>query len=197
MTKELKPEELCDCPTWADFCPLQPKSSPMKRSRCWRCRLKVKVQLAKDTEVCPECVEGYIERGEPEGTFGSWYPCPTCNGSGRVANVGEIRSSPTIICLCGSTRFVDTFNEWRQRLTLEGKIVLSIELVSPQTEREDPQHSNFKVKRSLDELHLRKIDLADEVMILNVGWYIGESTRNELNYALKLGKPIIYLEGEK
>ena len=47
MTEELKPEELCDCPTWADFCPLQPKSSPMKRSRCWRCRLKVKVQLGE------------------------------------------------------------------------------------------------------------------------------------------------------
>jgi len=102
---------------------------------------------------------------------------------------------PIVVCLCGSTRFVDTFNEWRKTLTLEGKIVLSIELVLPQSEREDPQHNNFQVKQMLDELHLRKIDLADEVMILNVGGYIGESTRNELNYAISKRKRIIYLEG--
>ena len=83
MENELKPEELCDCPTWADFCPLQPKSSPMKRSRCWRCRLKVKAQLAKDTEVCPDCVNGMIsEAGRGSDGF---EKCPTCNGSGRVA----------------------------------------------------------------------------------------------------------------
>ena len=99
-----------------------------------------------------------------------------------------------VICLCGSTRFVDTFNKWRKKLTLEGKIVVSIELVIPQSEREDPQHSNYKVKQMLDELHLRKIDLADEVMILNVGGYIGESTRKEIDYAENIGKPIKYLE---
>ena len=102
-----------------------------------------------------------------------------------------------IICLCGSTRFVDTFNEWRKRLTLENKIVVSIELVLPQSTREDPQHNDYKTKTMLDELHLRKIDLADEVMILNVGGYIGESTTNEINYAKLLGKPIIYLESKE
>ncbi len=101
---------------------------------------------------------------------------------------------PKIICLCGSTRFVGTFNEWRKRLTLEGNIILSIELVLPQSEREDPQHHNYKVKQMLDELHLRKIDLADEIFILNVGGYIGESTSREVTYAQKLGKPIKYLE---
>ncbi len=113
----------------------------------------------------------------------------------QLAKYNKRLDRPKIVCLCGSTRFVDTFNEWRRRLTLEGKIVVSIELVLPQSEREDPQHSNFKVKQKLDELHLRKIDLADEVMILNVGGYIGESTRNELNYAKELGKNINYLEG--
>jgi len=101
---------------------------------------------------------------------------------------------PRIICLCGSTRFVDVFNEWRKKLTLEGKIVLSIELVLPQSEREDPQHSNFEVKQALDELHLRKIDIADEVFILNKNGYIGESTSREIAYAQKQGKPIKYLE---
>ena len=104
---------------------------------------------------------------------------------------------PIVVCLCGSTRFVDTFNQWRQILTLEGKIVLGIEIVLPQAHRDDPQHSDFKTKRMLDELHLRKIDLADEVMILNVGGYIGESTRNELEYAKANGKKIIFLEAVK
>ena len=72
--------------------------------------------------------------------------------------------------------------------------MLSIEIVLPQTKREDPQHNDYKVKRMLDELHLRKIDLADEVMILNVNGYIGESTRNELDYAISKGKKIIFLE---
>lgn len=103
-------------------------------------------------------------------------------------------NKPKIVCLCGSTRFVDTFNEWRKKLTLDGYIVLSIEIVTTQLQSEDPQYSNREVKKALDELHLRKIDLADEVMILNVGGYIGESTRNELEYAKKLGKSIVYLE---
>ena len=99
-----------------------------------------------------------------------------------------------IITLCGSTRFVDTFNEWRKKLTLEGEIILSIELVLPQSEREDPQHNNYKAKQMLDELHLRKIDLSDEIFVLNVGGYIGESTSREIAYAQKTGKAIKYLE---
>jgi len=77
---------------------------------------------------------------------------------------------------------------------LEGKIVLSIEIVVPQTEAEDPQHSNHAVKQMLDELHLRKIDLADEIFVLNVGGYIGESTLREIAYTALRGKPITYLE---
>lgn len=101
---------------------------------------------------------------------------------------------PRIVVLCGSTRFVDTFNEWRQRLTYEGKIVLSIEIVTTQARDEDPQHANPYLKGMLDRLHLRKIDLADEVMVLNVGGYVGESTRAEIAYAEAQGRPIRYLE---
>ncbi len=104
------------------------------------------------------------------------------------------KDKPIIVCLCGSTRFVNQYNEWRKKLTLEGKIVLGIEIVTTQSQKEDPQHSNFKVKQMLDELHLRKIDLADEVMILNAGGYIGDSTRRELEYAIAHNKKIIYLE---
>ncbi len=101
---------------------------------------------------------------------------------------------PKIVCLCGSTRFVDYYNEYRKKFTLEGYIVLAIELVIQQAEADDPQHSNYTMKQMLDELHLRKIDLADEVFILNVGGYIGDSTRREIDYATEHGKPIKYLE---
>jgi len=101
---------------------------------------------------------------------------------------------PKIVCLCGSTRFVDTFNEWRERLTLEGKIVLSIEIVTTQLREEDPQYANPEIKAMLDELHKRKIDLADEVLVLNVGGYIGDSTRSEIDYAHAHHKPVKYLE---
>lgn len=95
---------------------------------------------------------------------------------------------PRIICLCGSTRFIREFSEHYARLTDEGCIVLTVGRVVPQHE----QH--LERKRKLDELHLRKIDLADEVFVINVCGYIGESTSNEITYAEKLGKPIKYLE---
>ncbi len=104
---------------------------------------------------------------------------------------------PTIICLCGSTRFVDAFNEVNRELTLDGKIVLSIGC-HRQSDSElfaaMPPDQAAIVKAGLDDLHLHKIDLADEVLVLNVGGYIGESTRCEIAYALSMGKPVRYLE---
>jgi len=82
-------------------------------------------------------------------------------------------------------------------LTYEGKIVLSIEIVTSQSMDTDPQYVAPDLKAMLDELHLRKIDLADEVMVLNVGGYIGESTMREILYAKNIGKRIKYLEGER
>ena len=106
----------------------------------------------------------------------------------------EAVASPEVVCLCGSTRFMDAYNDARKRLTYEDKIVLSVEIVTTQSRDEDPQHVDPQRKVMLDELHLRKIDLADRVLVLNVGGYIGESTRNEINYAENVGKPIDYLE---
>ena len=120
---------------------------------------------------------------------------PAMSETGGTKVVGFQRGvMPPIVCLCGSTRFVETFNDWRKRLTHEGKIVLSIEIVTSQARHEDPQHTNGELKVMLDELHLRKIDLATEVMVLNVGGYIGESTRREIEYATATGKPIRWLE---
>lgn len=104
---------------------------------------------------------------------------------------------PTIICLCGSTRFHRTFAERNFFHTLAGKIVLSIGC-DTKSDNENFVHMTpdklAGVKARLDELHLRKIDLADGVEILNVGGYIGESTRREMEYARARGKPVSFLE---
>ncbi len=108
---------------------------------------------------------------------------------------------PTIVCLCGSTRFGDTFREENFKQTLAGKIVLTVGCdLRSDHELWPDEATREKYKKELDQLHLRKIDISDIVMILNVGGYIGSSTRNELNYALKRGKKITFLEpvaGEK
>lgn len=107
------------------------------------------------------------------------------------------RTRPTIVCLCGSTRFWRTFQQASLSETMAGKIVLSIGAASG---TDDEHFGNLpcdeydRVKAMLDELHLRKIDLADEVLVLNVGGYIGESTSRELRYALDHGKLVRFLE---
>jgi peptidoglycan hydrolase-like protein with peptidoglycan-binding domain len=100
---------------------------------------------------------------------------------------------PTIVCLCGSTRFWRVFQKAALKETLAGKIVLSI---GAATGTDDDHFGNLPpeeyeaIKARLDELHLRKIDLADEVLILNVDGYIGESTGRELEYARTQNKRI-------
>jgi hypothetical protein len=100
-------------------------------------------------------------------------------------------SRPQIICLCGSTRFGETFRAANLQETLAGRIVLSIgcEWHSDQT-----LGLTAVDKQQLDELHLRKIDLADVVYVLNVGGYVGSSTRREIEYARAQGKVIRWLE---
>lgn len=100
---------------------------------------------------------------------------------------------PPVVCLCGSTRFAERFNAEAERLTIEGFIVVRPEVVAYSSER-DPQRCAPDVKERLDELHKRKIDIADQVLVLNVGGYIGSSTRSEIEYAQRTGKPIAYLE---
>ena len=102
---------------------------------------------------------------------------------------------PKIVCLCGSTRFYEEFRRANLRLTLAGEIVLSIGCDTKSdgdlaAMGEMPEAS----KDALDALHKRKIDLADYVLVLNVGGYIGESTRSEIEYAEKVGRPVRYLE---
>lgn len=96
-----------------------------------------------------------------------------------------------VITLCGSTRFKDAFYDAQKRLTLEGNIVISVGLFGHAGDEEVWKPG---VKEMLDDIHLRKIDMADEIFVINVGGYIGESTRREIDYATKTGKTVSYLE---
>jgi hypothetical protein len=98
---------------------------------------------------------------------------------------------PTIVCLCGSTRFMQAFQDAQLAETLAGKIVLT---VGCNTKSDDMLSLGDEVKALLDQLHKHKIDLADEILILNVGGYVGPSTANEIEYAREHGKRFRWLE---
>ena len=97
-----------------------------------------------------------------------------------------------IITLCGSTRFKEQYMAAQKRLTLEGNIVISVGMFGHSGDAEVWKPG---VKEMLDDMHLRKIDLADEIFVINVGGYIGESTKREIAYAQQNGKKVNYLEG--
>lgn len=104
---------------------------------------------------------------------------------------------PRVVCLCGSTRFWREYQEAQRSETLAGRIVLTVGFFvhAPEGEAEGEQvNIPSQVKARLDQLHLRKIDLSDEILVLNRNNYVGESTRNEIQYAEKTGKLVRYLE---
>lgn len=112
-------------------------------------------------------------------------------GLRAVRELAGFPPMPPIVCLCGSTRFVDEFNRRRKELTERGEIVLSIEVVTTQAREHDPQHADPALKARLDELHKRKIDLADYVLVVSdESGYFGESTTGEIWYAIDCGKPV-------
>ena len=96
-----------------------------------------------------------------------------------------------VITLCGSTRFKDQFLEAQKRLTLEGNIVISVGLFGHSG---DDEVWTEGTKEMLDDMHKRKIDMADAIYVINVDGYIGESTRSEIEYAKRNGKEVRYLE---
>ena len=96
-----------------------------------------------------------------------------------------------VITLCGSTRFKEQFLEVQKRLTLEGNIVISVGLFGHSG---DDEVWTPGTKEMLDDMHKRKIDMADGIYVINVGGYIGQSTRSEIEYAKSQGKTIDYLE---
>jgi hypothetical protein len=98
-----------------------------------------------------------------------------------------------IVCYCGSLRVaMEAFKKAEYEAVLKGEIALLPCCMFVDIERTYGAESDYKQKA--DDLHKRKIDIADEVFVLNVGGYIGQSTRSEIDYALSIGKPVKYLE---
>ena len=90
-----------------------------------------------------------------------------------------------VITLCGSTRFRQEFEEWNEKLMLQGNVVISLEGFK--------RNLTDAQKQLLGEIHLRKIDMADEIFVIDVDGYVGDSTRQEIEYATQAGKAIRYL----
>lgn len=101
-----------------------------------------------------------------------------------------------VVTLCGSTRFKDEFLEAQKRLTLAGNIVISVGLFGHAGDDEVwdgmVEGTMSETKQMLDDMHKRKIDMADEVFVIDVDGYIGESTRSEIEYAHGKGIPVRY-----
>ena len=112
--------------------------------------------------------------------------------------MSEMIGKYKVITLCGSTRFKDAFLETQKRLTLEGNIVISVGLFGHSGDNEVWENMDegtlTATKAMLDDMHKRKIDMADEIFVINVGGYIGDSTRSEIEYAKLAGKRVRYLE---
>lgn len=109
-----------------------------------------------------------------------------------------LQRKPIKVCLCGSTRFSEAFHLANLRETLAGKIVLSIGCdFKSDTDLLLAGEMTPDDKKRMDTLHLFKIDEANEVLILNVGGYVGESTKREIEYAQLKNKAIRWLELDK
>ena len=93
---------------------------------------------------------------------------------------------PEIVCICGSTRFVDEMRAANRELTFAGVVVLA--------PGEADEVVTDEQKAVLDALHLRKIDLADRVLVVNPGGYVGESTSREIAHANATGKPVSFTD---
>lgn len=104
-----------------------------------------------------------------------------------------------VITLCGSTKFEEEFMNVQRDLTLQGNIVISVGVFGHSRDKKiwEEVDSPKQTKEMLDDIHKRKIDMSDEIFVINVGGYIGDSTRSEIEYAKVHGKPVKYLEEAK
>lgn len=106
-----------------------------------------------------------------------------------------------VITLCGSTRFKEDFLRVQKELTLQANIVISVGLFGHSGDNEVwenmPEDTLTKTKEMLDDMHKRKIDMADEIFVVNKGGYIGTSTRSEIEYAESKGMIVRYMESEE
>ena len=94
-----------------------------------------------------------------------------------------------VVTLCGSTRFKQDYEDWNRRLTMMGYVVFSCGVFGHANGGELSEAQ----KRSLDDIHLRKIDLSDGIMVLDVDGYVGNSSQKEIEYARSRGKFVVML----
>lgn len=164
------------------------KEIPLRCPDCGPLVLRVREDEPRVYRFCPMCGQRALFWSDD-----AFILCPLL----PVVRRGERMNRPIIVCLCGSTRFYAAFQEANYRETMAGRIVLSIGFYphsSTAAGHGDGIGHDSTEKIALDELHKRKIDLADEILVLNVGGYIGSSTRSEIEYARAIGKGIRYLE---
>lgn len=94
----------------------------------------------------------------------------------------------SVITLCGSTKFKKQFREAEASLTLQGHIVISLGFF----EQSEGIEITTEQEKLFEQLHYQKIDMSDEILVIDVNGYIGSSTRKEINYAKTKGKIIRY-----
>ncbi|PYZ96517.1 hypothetical protein CR205_12435 [Alteribacter lacisalsi] len=93
-----------------------------------------------------------------------------------------------VITLCGSTKFKNTFREMEKKLTLEGHAVISLGFF----EQSEGIEITPEQEAMFEKIHRRKIDIADEIYVIDVDRYIGKSTAAEIEYAQNQGKAVHY-----
>lgn len=100
-----------------------------------------------------------------------------------------------IITLCGSTKFKDQFLKYQKELTLQGNIVISVGLFGHSGDVQVWQNDG-KTKQMLDQIHFQKIEMANQIFVINKDGYIGQSTKRQIEYAKSLNKKITYMENK-
>ena len=102
----------------------------------------------------------------------------------------------TVVTLCGSTRFYEQFQRAYYEETMKGSIVLSVGFFMHSAEQAHGESIGCteEQKQELDRLHMDKIDMSDEILVLNVEGYVGSSTTNEIRHARDEWKRIRFLE---
>ena len=101
---------------------------------------------------------------------------------------------PEIVCICGSVRFADEMSAANRDLTLAGVIVVAPAVLGRRRDQGAGDEITGEQRAALNALHLRKIDLADRVLVVNPGGYVGESTSREIAYARACGKPVSFTD---
>lgn len=165
---------------------------PPTLNLCPECGGLVFIRDLTLTVTCRKCGRSYTPITKTHVAFAWNHPLVNPFKLQQLAT----QTIPHIVVLCGSTRFYDAFMKANYEETMAGNIVLSVGFF---VHSEGHAHGEGvgctpDQKLALDEMHKRKIDLADEIFVLNVGGYIGESTRSEIEYAEALDKGVRYLE---